>query len=332
VVHRPTHCAQCGALLLGDDGQPYRHQVTEWPSLKATVTEHQIYSVTCLCCGATTRGALPSEVAASQFGPNLVSLMALLMGCYRLSKRQVADLLANCFTTHVAPSSVVNQQQVISQALAQPVDELQRYVQQQPACNVDETSWRQAEAKRAWFWVVVTAVVTVFHIAAARLLASCWGKSIMGWWVPTATATITGSTRHSASCAGAISCAISSRSWSAARSRSSSAPTSKCTPSTCWCCGLVYGTEPCRTRRSWSNFRPFNVTSAIGSPRVSYAPARAPLTPAVTWSPWMTPSGALRPRLVSSPPIAPPNALSAIRSCGDAVWYENSICSFARQN
>ncbi len=117
VVHRPTHCAQCGALLLGDGGQPYRHQVTELPCLKATVTEHQVYSLTCLCCGATTRGALPPEVAASQFGPNLVSLMALLMGCYRLSKRQVADLLANCFTTHVAPSSVVNQQQVISQAL-----------------------------------------------------------------------------------------------------------------------------------------------------------------------------------------------------------------------
>jgi transposase len=168
VVHRATHCSRCGALLLGDDGQPYRHQMTELPSMKATVTEHQVYSVTCLCCGATTRGELPPEVAASQFGPNLVSLMALLMGCYRLSKRQVADLLANCFTIHVAPSSVVNQQQVISQALAQPVDELQRYVQQQSACNVDETSWRQAEAKRAWLWVVVTTVVTVFHIAASR--------------------------------------------------------------------------------------------------------------------------------------------------------------------
>jgi transposase len=168
VVHRPTHCGQCGALLLGDGGQPYRHQVTELPCLKATITEHQVYSVTCLCCGATTRGELPPEVAASQFGPNLVSLMALLMGCYRLSQRQVADLLANCFTTHAAPSSVVNQQQVISQALAQPVDELQRYVQQQPACNVDETGWRQTEAKRGWLWVVVTTVVTVFHIAARR--------------------------------------------------------------------------------------------------------------------------------------------------------------------
>src|ERR1700690_1713836 len=26
VVHRPERCAQCGALLLGDDGAPYRFQ------------------------------------------------------------------------------------------------------------------------------------------------------------------------------------------------------------------------------------------------------------------------------------------------------------------
>jgi transposase len=31
VIHKPTSCAGCGALLLGDDPAPYRHQVTELP-------------------------------------------------------------------------------------------------------------------------------------------------------------------------------------------------------------------------------------------------------------------------------------------------------------
>jgi transposase len=169
VVHRPEHCAACGALLLGEDPQPRRHQITELPLVKARVTEHQLHTVTCLRCGAKNRAELPAEVAASQFGPNLVGVMALLMGCYRLSKRQVADLLANCFDIHIAASSVVNQQRLISQALAQPVEDLQHYVQQQSTCNVDETSWRQAnQAKRCWLWVVVTSLVTVFHIAASR--------------------------------------------------------------------------------------------------------------------------------------------------------------------
>ncbi len=169
VVHRPVQCAQCGVLLLGDDGAPYRYQVTELPRLQAYVTEHQVHTVICPCCGTKNRGQLPTDAAASQFGPNLTSLMALLMGSYRLSKRQVADLLLNCFTVRLAASSVVNQQRVISQALAQPVEELHRYVQQQPACNVDETGWRQADqTKHCWLWVVVTTVVTVFHIASSR--------------------------------------------------------------------------------------------------------------------------------------------------------------------
>jgi transposase len=169
IVHRPVVCRECGALLLGYDSAPHRHQVTEVPLVKATVTEHQVHRLSCPCCGATNRGTLPPEVAASQFGPNVVSLMAVLMGCYRLSKRQVVALLETCFGIQVAASSVVNQQQVLSAALAQSVDELHAYVQQQNACNVDETSWRQAEqTKQSWLWVVVTAFVTVFHIATSR--------------------------------------------------------------------------------------------------------------------------------------------------------------------
>jgi transposase len=169
IVHRPVECAQCGAMLLGTDEAPYRYQVTELPRLQGWVTEHQVHTVTCPCCGAKNRGQLPADVVASQFGPNLTSLMALLMGSYRLSKRQVADLLLHCFTIRLAASSVVNHQRVISQALAQTVEELHRYVQQQPTCNVDETGWRQAnQAKQAWLWVVVTTVVSVFHIASSR--------------------------------------------------------------------------------------------------------------------------------------------------------------------
>ena len=169
VVHRPVACQNCGALLLGEDSTPQRHQITEIPLGKAPVTEHQAHSVVGPCCGTTNRGTLPPEVATSQFGPNVVSLRVVVMGCYRLSKRQVAEILGTCCGVSVAASSVVNQQQVVSAALAQPVEERQAYVKQQPACNVDETSWRQGEqVNTSWRWVVVTALVTVFHIVPSR--------------------------------------------------------------------------------------------------------------------------------------------------------------------
>jgi transposase len=169
VVHKPTCCAGCGALLLGHDPVPYRHQITELPIVKPKVIEHQVHRLTCRSCGQSNRGELPPEVASSWFGPNVISLVGLLMGRYRLSKRQVTQLLAECFGITMVASTVVNQQQVISQALAAPVAELEPVVKNEPVSNIDETGWRQVgAARRSWLWTVVTPQVTLFRIAPSR--------------------------------------------------------------------------------------------------------------------------------------------------------------------
>jgi transposase len=169
VVYKPISCEKCGALLLGEDPTPYRHQVTELPIVKPKVTEYQVHRLTCPCCGQSNRGELPPEIAASWFGPNAISLMGFVMGRFRLSKRQATDLLAECFAIPMAVSTVVNQQRVISEALAAPVAELEPVVKHAPVCNIDETSGRQRDAqKRSWLWTVVTAQVTLFRIAPSR--------------------------------------------------------------------------------------------------------------------------------------------------------------------
>ncbi len=169
IVYKPIQCEQCGALLLGEDPAPYRHQVTELPIVKPTVTEYQVHELTCPCCGQRHRGELPPEIAASQLGSNVISLGGYVMGRFRLSKWQAANLLAECFAIPIAVGTVVNQQQVISAALAAPVAELEAVVKQSPVCNIDETSWRQRNAPRcSWLWTVVTPQVTLFRIAPSR--------------------------------------------------------------------------------------------------------------------------------------------------------------------
>jgi transposase len=169
IVYRPIRCERCGALLLGEDPAPYRHQVTELPIVRPTVTEYQVHELTCACCGQRNRGELPPEIAASQFGPSVISLAGYVMGRFRLSKRQVADLLVECFAIPMAVGTVVNQQQVISAALAAPVVELESVVKRSPVCNIDETSWRQRNAQRcSWLWTVVIPQVTLFRIAPSR--------------------------------------------------------------------------------------------------------------------------------------------------------------------
>ena len=84
--------------------------MTELLIVKPKVTEYQVHRLTCPCCGQSSRGELPSEIAASWFGPNVISLVGFVMGRFRLSKRQVADLLAECFAIPMVVSTVVNQQ------------------------------------------------------------------------------------------------------------------------------------------------------------------------------------------------------------------------------
>ena len=51
--------------------------------------------------------------------------------------------------------------------VAAPVEEARRYVHEQEAAHLDETSWRQG-GKRAWLWVAVTSWVTVFVVRMSR--------------------------------------------------------------------------------------------------------------------------------------------------------------------
>lgn len=169
IVYRPERCQHCGKALAGEDPAPYRYQVTDLPDVKARVVEHQVQCLVCEHCQTENRGQLPAAVAASQFGPQVVSLMAVLMGVYRLSKRQVVRLMADCFRVEIAVGSVVKQQRAVSEALAGPVAEVQAYVRQQAVCNMDETRWRQrGQPKTGWLWVVVTQVVTLFQVALSR--------------------------------------------------------------------------------------------------------------------------------------------------------------------
>jgi transposase len=94
-------------------------------------------------------------------------VIALLSGRYRLSRREVRQLLQDLWTVRVSIGAVVRQEQGQSAALAPIVEEVRAAVQQAPVVNMDETGWRQ-DKQRAWLWTVVTAGLTVFRIDRRR--------------------------------------------------------------------------------------------------------------------------------------------------------------------
>lgn len=177
VEHRPTRCPGCQTALPSDAsvaGEPLRQQVWELPPLSPTVTEHQYHVVGCPTCQRRVRAERPADVPSGAFGPRLVSLVALLNGRYRLSKREVGDLLAEVFEVPISDGSVVSACDQVSAALEAPYAEAQRVVEAAAHAHVDETGWKQA-GQRCWLWVAVTTLVTLFRLATTRRRAELTG-------------------------------------------------------------------------------------------------------------------------------------------------------------
>jgi transposase len=167
VISRPTACAGCGALLLGEDPQPSRHQVTELPRIEPEVVEYQVHCLPCLACGQDTRGAWPEEMPKSSFGPRLQATTSYLSGRFGVSRRDTQEMLATLFQVEMGLGSVPAQEQRLSNALGEAVREAEDFLRQQPAVNVDETSW-QEQNQTCWLWVGSTPAVTVFQLHHTR--------------------------------------------------------------------------------------------------------------------------------------------------------------------
>lgn len=164
---KPDRCGQCGAALKGDPTWVHRHQVTDLPEIKPEVTEYDLFAYRCKCCGEITQAELPPGVPRGAFGPRLMSLVAVLMGMFRLSRRETRNLVQTMYRIDMCTGSVVQCQQAISEVLAQPIEECRKYVESQPSAHVDETGWYQNHVL-VWLWVMRAGCVALFQVHASR--------------------------------------------------------------------------------------------------------------------------------------------------------------------
>jgi len=181
----PTVCADCGALLLGEDPQPERHQVSEVPNkIQAVIVEYQRHSLDCLVCGHRNRAEWPAGMPKGSFGERLQALIGYLGGRFGVSQRDMVELLGTVFKVEICLGSIPAQERRVSRALKQPVAAALSYVQAQKAVNLDESSWPEL-TKKFWLWVCATPSVTVFRIfkdrsalGAEKLLGSHFSGSV----------------------------------------------------------------------------------------------------------------------------------------------------------
>jgi len=168
IVHRPSVCGHCGGAAEAPAvGAIRRQQVWELPAVRPRVTEHQYPSV---CCGACQRLVAPERPTAEEagaFGPRVAALVALLHGRFRLSARETAAVLADCFGVPMGLGSVPAACAEVGDALAGPYTAVQASVAAGERANVDETGWKQG-GKRRWLWTAVGVLGTLFLVSASR--------------------------------------------------------------------------------------------------------------------------------------------------------------------
>ncbi len=167
----PEACRGCGTALPaatgGDDPPDERVQVVELPPVRAVVTEYRLAARRCGACGVVTRAARPAEAGGGGFGPRLQAVAGLLVGRYRLSRREAVRCLAEVGEIELSLGAVARLEQATSTALEPIVDEVAAAIRGAAAANLDETGWWQGR-RRTWLWTMVTEALTLFRLAPSR--------------------------------------------------------------------------------------------------------------------------------------------------------------------
>ena len=134
--HVPVRCG-CGHRFDGSEervGDPVVRQKWELPEVVPLVIEHRLHRLVCPACGI---GVLADGegVSASAFGPRLEAHVAVLAGVYRLSRRQIVELLDEMFGCSISLGTVDATIMRISGVLADPWRELRDAVRHTKRCT-----------------------------------------------------------------------------------------------------------------------------------------------------------------------------------------------------
>jgi transposase len=167
--YRSSRCQHCRASLARGKsvGTILNHYVYDLPEIRPIVTAHQCLDIQCPDCGLVTPAELPVGVPTGQYGPSVQAMTGLLRGELRQSVRQTSAVLTEVLHVPMSTGMVAKTQDQVSRALAAPYQEVLAHAQSSDRSHADETGWRE-DKKKAWLWVSVTALVTVFMVHVSR--------------------------------------------------------------------------------------------------------------------------------------------------------------------
>jgi transposase len=167
--HLPESCG-CGHRFSGSEERvddPLVHQQWELPPIRPLVFQYDLVRLRCPCCGKPRLGELPAGVSWSAFAPRLQAHIGVLAGVYRLSRRQVREVVREIFAIPISTGAVDASIMRMSAILKDPWEQLRASIQAAQQVHADETGWRLRGAYEC-LWVATTALAACYRIDPTR--------------------------------------------------------------------------------------------------------------------------------------------------------------------
>lgn len=166
----PVACDRCdlnleGLPTLEDD--PLRHQVSELPPLRITITEYRLHRKACPRCHCVSTASLPKGVPSGVVGPRLMAIDALMTGRFRMSRRDCELFNELVFGMKWSLGTVKRVETTVSEALAEAVNEAAEAIRTSPVVGMDETGWKE-DNKKQFVWIANTPELAVYKVAPHR--------------------------------------------------------------------------------------------------------------------------------------------------------------------
>lgn len=174
----PAECKKCGsALPQRPTGMPVREQVLELPRIEPSVTEYLRHKVACPCCTTVTTGTRPSDAPGGAFGPRLLAFAALLTSRYRMSRRDIEELLRTTLGIDISLGSVSANEARVSEALVEPTVEVHAAIQAGEVAHVDDTTFLERN-HRAVMWGLCNPLFAAYFVTSRKDAATA--KTVLG--------------------------------------------------------------------------------------------------------------------------------------------------------
>ena len=193
-VPLPRQCHECGGYVQEDHvDQQYQVEIPRQPIIR----RFDLHIGVCQECGQRVqpRHELQTSdaigAAASQLGPDLQAMIAMMKDKYGLSYGDICGLLDEGFGIEVSRGGAAQVVLRVAERARSVYDCLKHMVRNSDTVYPDETGWKVGGLLQ-WMWAFVTKVVTVYVIRPSRgrdvpqevLGAGYDGRMIHDGWSP----------------------------------------------------------------------------------------------------------------------------------------------------